>query len=218
MYLSYLQAALGPDWSNDFYAAHQRIWSAFPDVRTMLDDPFCPEEIKAQSRFLFRVEPPSALARLVVVQSRQKPDWDHAFKNAPHCLRAAPLVKDFNPQFPADTRLRFRLRANATTYADTPRGRKRVGIKNPDELRNWLAGKSKAGGYEVEDVTVTTEMPKMSRKVSFAGGAPRNHDITLSSTLFEGRLKVTDSQAFAATLTNGIGRGKGLGFGLLSVK
>ena len=41
--------------------------------------------------------------------------------------------------------------------------------------------------------------------------------MTHSSVLFDGLLRVTDTDAFLRTLVRGIGPGKAFGFGLLSV-
>jgi CRISPR system Cascade subunit CasE len=41
--------------------------------------------------------------------------------------------------------------------------------------------------------------------------------MTFGSVLFEGRLAITDTEQFRATLAAGIGSGKAYGFGLLSV-
>jgi len=43
------------------------------------------------------------------------------------------------------------------------------------------------------------------------------NDISLSSVLFEGRLRVTDRDLFLETMKKGIGSGKAYGFELLSI-
>jgi CRISPR system Cascade subunit CasE len=49
------------------------------------------------------------------------------------------------------------------------------------------------------------------------GVCPHDHGLQLASVRFEGVLRVVDPERMAATLQTGIGSGKGLGFGLLSI-
>jgi hypothetical protein len=49
------------------------------------------------------------------------------------------------------------------------------------------------------------------------GKTRKQHDLNLIAVRFDGQLQVTDPVTFSDTLERGIGSGKGLGFGLLSL-
>jgi CRISPR system Cascade subunit CasE len=51
----------------------------------------------------------------------------------------------------------------------------------------------------------------------FYKGAQRKKPVTLLAVTYEGILKVTDAEKFRQTLTDGIGRGKAFGMGMLTV-
>ena len=51
----------------------------------------------------------------------------------------------------------------------------------------------------------------------FFKGGPKRNRVTLLSVAYEGLLTVTDAEAFRHTLTEGVGRGKAYGMGLLTI-
>ena len=133
--------------------------------------------------------------------------------------------------------LSFRLRANPTiriAKQDDPMKGKRVAVAREDQQIDWLirkgqaAGEGAPGGFEllmekVEDVSgevplvrcvrVRSEGKKTGRKRDAAARQATTH----MSVLFDGLLRVTDTNGFLETLVRGIGAGKAFGFGLLSV-
>ena len=133
--------------------------------------------------------------------------------------------------------LSFRLRANPTRRIakhDDPMKGKRVELNREDEQIDWLirkgqvVGKGVPGGFdllmkEVKDVKgeirlvpcvkVCCEGKQTGRKRE----AAHAHATTHLAVLFEGFLRVADTNAFLETLVRGIGAGKAFGFGLLSV-
>lgn len=66
--------------------------------------------------FLFRVDPLPGGNAMILVVSAIEPDWEYAFHNAKHFLRAEwPLApRRFEPTFTLDESLRFRLFVNPT--------------------------------------------------------------------------------------------------------
>jgi len=133
--------------------------------------------------------------------------------------------------------LSFRLRANPTkriaNHDDAMKG-KRVELRHEDEQIAWLIRKGQErekgvpGGFEllmhevkdargklrlVPRVKVCSEGKQKGRKVDSAHG----HVTTHFAVVFDGLLRVTDTNAFLETLVCGIGAGKAFGFGLLSV-
>jgi len=155
------------------------------------------------ARCLFRLEETPMLA--ILVQSRFAPDW--SCLTIPHdYLSALPCTKMVTPSFISQQTLAFRLRANPTVK----RGGKRLGLYDETEQSAWLERKASAGGFRVYRATLSNEEAVVCRT---AGGASAR----FSAVRFDGLLSVTDPGVFSNTLESGIGAGKGIGFGLLSV-
>jgi CRISPR system Cascade subunit CasE len=178
-------------------------------------------ECYREARCLFRLDEMPPPPR-VLVQSRIAPDWSR-LEDA--YLAREPEVKKLNLQLRGEQQLRFLLLANPTrreparNAVDAATGRPKDGPRralvfdDPAETvaacRGWLARKGEGGGFcpvrfEVEDRGVVTVAK---------GGKP----VPFAAIQFEGLLQVTDPAVFLETLSEGIGSGKGYGFGLLSL-
>ena len=98
----------------------------------------------------------------------------------------------------------FRLTANPTKSCPDPK----------EAAARWLLQRAEKHGFALtpDSFTVTA-----SRWLQFAKGGDRRHPVTLLSVTYEGVLQVTDPQAFCQLLTQGIGRGKAYGLGLMTV-
>jgi CRISPR system Cascade subunit CasE len=151
----------------------------------------------------------------VLVQSDREPDWGWLAESSHYLLpgfHPNPASKAFESVFRPGQCLYFRLRANPTVKRKFP-GQdksKRVGLYKEAEQRGWLARKAEQSGFIILDVSVTSEGP-------IGGKTKIRHDLNLIAVRFEGQLQVTDPVTFSDTLERGIGSGKGLGFGLLSL-
>ncbi len=165
---------------------------------------------------LFRVdERPRQQSIVVLVQSKIAPDWSHLnerkdSRGQSYLLRPAEF-KWIDPQLAAGQMLAFRLRANPTKRRND--NGKRVGVYAEDEQVAWLKRKAEAGGFRVlrtqisRDVKLRDEIHRDDRK----------HDLQLLSVQFDGMLQVIDPAHVRHTIEIGIGSGKGLGCGLLSL-
>ena len=154
--------------------------------------------------------------RVVLMQSQTQPNWqalpEDYFAQSP---LGRPLPLD---RMQLENRnLRFRLRANpVVSYRCDREGRKlarsqRCPVYDEPGQRDWLARQGAKGGFEVVSVEIG-ENGKL--KFKKRRNAP---DITVFACFFEGILRVTDLEAFRATLQNGIGPAKAFGMGLLSL-
>lgn len=114
---------------------------------------------------------------------------------------------------------KFRLKANPIQSSMTDKnetsGRGKIHAHvTQTQQRDWLMKRSEKCGFSLQedayDVVHTQweKFPK-SRKDSM--------EITLRTAIFEGVLTVTDVELFKETLTNGIGKAKVYGCGLLTV-
>jgi CRISPR system Cascade subunit CasE len=103
--------------------------------------------------------------------------------------------------------LRFRLEANPTV---TRQG-KRHGLRRVDEQLLWLHRQAEKFGFTVVGVTVS----RIERRSFWKRGADR--PIVLFAVRFDGHLQVRDPKRLREGIVRGIGHGKALGLGLLSL-
>jgi CRISPR system Cascade subunit CasE len=180
---------------------------------------------------LWRLEPESdAQGRpRVLIQSPSTPDWTSLVASG--WLADADLGIDLAQKLSLDTlaerqTFRFRLRANP---CKTVQG-KRTGLVTPDAQIAWLVRKGEQHGFALlaagtVDYFSFAQSPSgrpnpdvsLSQDQMLIG---RRHDginIRVYSVLYEGRLSVSDPGKLKATLVSGIGHGKVMGLGLLSI-
>jgi len=109
---------------------------------------------------------------------------------------------------------RFKLTANPVkSEADRSRKRGRVlPLCRQEEQLQFLAERADKNGFvlQEETVTVTESTREILKKTGKA-------DVRLLKVTYEGILAITDKEKFLSTLTEGIGRKKAYGFGLMTV-
>lgn len=186
-----------------------------------------PEQPCPPGAVLWRLEPETNVAGQprVLVQSRLAPDWSRVA--SPDWLaEEADAGIDLAQKLSLDTlapgrRFRFRLRANPCVT----RGGKRLGLMKLAEQERWLQRKGIQHGFALPtmaafnfvqpervrpDVRITHEQMLTGRQHS-------GNVVQVYSVLYEGRLIVTDPARFKEALVAGIGHGKVMGLGLLSI-
>lgn len=153
-------------------------------------------------RLLWRIDERRGALPILLVQTWNTPCWNHL--DSDYCDGEA-AVKQFEVQAPPGTAYHFRLRANPSICAE---GQRR-GITDPDQQLAWLARQGSRHGFKIKSVVVQRQQPIKARKDGKL--------LTLCSALFDGVLEVTAEEAFGGGARNGIGHGKGLGMGMLSL-
>jgi len=190
------------------YQMHRSIMRAFPDS---LDE--------EAERVLFRLETARTIALALLVQSLTLPDWSWlAEPEARGCLLPVgepnPAVKPFELNLAPAQVLAFRLRANPTVKRRfNEKDHKRVGLYREEEQIEWLKRKGEQGGFRPLSV-------RTSNQDTINGYIRRDeerHKLKLFAVQFDGLLQVTDPERLRETVRRGVGSGKGLGFGLLSL-
>jgi CRISPR system Cascade subunit CasE len=147
-------------------------------------------------------------APCLLVQSLAAPDWGRlAGRHTGYFLDQISKALDLPEQVRAGQRLRFRLEANPTITRDG----KRHGLWQEDEQLAWLNRQGERGGFAIESAVVTRQDRLDIQKHG------RKQRIILYAVLFDGYLFVRDPTSFGQTLRTGIGHGKALGLGLLSI-
>jgi CRISPR system Cascade subunit CasE len=160
-------------------------------------------------RFLWRLERRAdAVSSTLLVQSEVLADWSilEAMSGYLEELRGNKLV-DLEVIVAAGRAYRFRLLANPTVT----RAGKRLGIaREPGQLA-WLGRQGARHGFQVRSCLICA-----SERLKVRQGKSGNR-IVLDTALFEGVLEVVSADLLRKTLVNGLGHGKALGLGLMSL-
>ena len=211
----------------DCQALHRAVMSAFPltpgtgDARSALG-------------VLYRVEEHRTGAVDLLVQSKVAPDWTvferGYLQDTGEDLKnpACKSVAHYYHSLVTGAVLAFRLRANPTRKIDTKTGAdrrrrngKRVELRGEEAQLEWLRRKSEQAGFQVLSVRADPYVPNVraihGTKATGKRPGTAATRLTLASVLFEGMLRVTNTEKFRRALEQGVGTGKAYGFGLLSV-
>lgn len=201
---------------SDPYQLHSTLCRAFcePDRK-------CPE-----GEFLWRLEPEtdSAGCPRILAQSRTITDWTGIGVQG-WLAKADPAI-DLKERLKLDSlkagqRFRFRLRANPCVKRDG----KRLGLLRLEEQEKWVVRKGEQHGFSLpqlasfdlpESLQVRVDV-RVSQEQILGGKQHTGNGIRVFSVLYDGLLTVTEPETFKATLQTGIGHGKVMGLGLLSV-
>jgi CRISPR system Cascade subunit CasE len=190
------------------YQMHKSLMRAFPDDLKEGDE-----------RILFRLEPGRNWALILLVQSWSLPDWSYLaepeFRG--YLLLVGepnPAVKAFDLDLAPGQVLTFRLRANPTVKRRfNDKDHKRVGIYDEEGQIAWLRRKGELGGFHLLSAR-TGGQEDVGGKIE---RDEETHTLKLAAVQFDGLLQVTDPERLCQIVRQGIGSGKGLGFGLLSL-
>ena len=189
------------------YQMHRSLMRAFPDDLKESDE-----------RLLFRLEPGRNGALTLLVQSWALPDWSYlaAPEFGGYLLPVSepnPAVKSFDLDLAPGQVLAFRLRANPTARRTFDDKKRRVGIYDEQEQLTWLERKGELGGFRIVSAR-TGGQEDVGGKIK---RDEETHTLKLAAVQFDGLLQVTDPDRLRETVGRGVGSGKGLGFGLLSL-
>ncbi|MHB8764966.1 MAG: type I-E CRISPR-associated protein Cas6/Cse3/CasE [Deferrisomatales bacterium] len=200
----------------DPYQLHSTLCRAFSE----------PERKCPPNEFLWRLEPeldPAGCPR-ILVQSRSLPNWKRI--DSPGWLASADPPVDVRARLKLDaltagTRFRFRLRANPCVT----RNGKRLGLLRPEEQEAWLARQGERHGFSVPKLAAFDLAGlsqgridvRICQEQMLRGRQHEGNGIRIFSVLYDGFLAVTEPRCFGDAVRTGIGHGKAMGLGLLSV-
>lgn len=186
----------------DPYQLHRTVMSGFS------------QELPANERVLYRLDMQRSEPQLsILVQSHTLPNWD-VLSQRGYLLRPA-AIKTLTLQPTAGQVFWFRLAANPTKRlrAEGKNDGARIGLVREEDQLTWLNRKGEQHGFQV----LATQTTKIVQADGWKFEKGQNHRIRQHAVRFDGRLQVTDVETFTRALENGIGSGKGFGFGLLSL-
>ncbi len=217
---------------NNCQNMHRTIMRGFPDIKN--------KEAREKFRVLYRVDIDSMNRIKVLVQSKNKPNWDFlksnylSFSNNKKNPAMKTLDTLFNSIQPG-TILKFRLRANPTRKLDG----KRVELYKMEDLQKWILRKAKDCGFIFPHLVEFPKVPaiiiqpegklhgyrkslkvnqKTSEKDKNLNGNQKYKELTFFSVIYKGILKVQEKEKFLNSIQKGIGPAKAYGYGLLSVR
>jgi CRISPR system Cascade subunit CasE len=158
------------------------------------------------------------------VQSRTISDWTGI--GVKGWLAMADPAVDLKARLKLDSlkagqRFRFRLRANPCVT----RNGKRLGLLRLEEQEAWIARKGEQHGFSLPilasfDLSETPQKRidvRVSQEQMLRGNQHSGNPVRIYSVLYDGIVMVTDLDKFRTALQTGIGHGKVMGLGLLSV-
>ena len=192
----------------DPYQMHRSLMRAFPD-----------DLEEGAERVLFRLDSSPRTGTLtMLVQSLTHPDWSWVAEPGARGYLVStgepnPAVKSFDLHLAPGQVLAFRLRANPTVKRTVDGKKKRLGLYREEEQMQWLERKAEQSGFRVLSA-------RTSRQESIGGCIHRDdstHKLRLLAVQFDGLLQVIDPDRLRESVRRGLGSGKGLGFGLLSL-
>ncbi len=166
---------------------------------------------------LWRLDPVTG-GYLQYVQSRTEPDWATL---ATRLIRPAE-VRSLEPvlaSISSGRKYAFRLVGNPTRWIqaeDNTDKHKRVALRHREAQIEWLVNKGEQHGFVIP--TTPRSGPDVApTAIPALTGRRSGQTITIEPVRFDGHLIVTDPTAFTEAVTNGIGRAKAYGCGLLSL-
>lgn len=184
----------------DAYQLHRtlsRVYAAAPDGPV--------------ARFVWRLDPDqrSPAGHTLLVQSAQAGRWQPLAERADYLLDTPQTDKvvDLDSLVNAGQPYHFRLRANPAVKRDG----KRWGLHDAPAQLDWLGRQGRRVGFELLGADVS-QRQRLRASHGEAGGR-----ITIDTVLFDGVLRCVDAQALRHCLCAGIGPGKALGLGMLSL-
>lgn len=197
----------------DPYEMHRTICRAYPTTSFKENEP---------SGILFRVDlHPRTGVPTLLVQSLLRPDWSHLLVDRKDYLLDDsslplgvdnPAMKEVNLHFRPGQALAFRLRANPTKRLKE--NAKRVGLVREEDQIAWLERKIDSAGGKLVSAHVTGKANMLGKLFVEKDDRRRMRFV---SAQFDGILQVKNPNLLVKNVATGIGSGKGLGFGLLSL-
>jgi CRISPR system Cascade subunit CasE len=179
--------------------AHAAVLDSFPPTVTDSE----------RGRVLWRIDRGARHEVTLVIVSPDKPSPLHLVENAGwnngHEGYTSHDYQRVLDKIAAGDSFSFRVVANTTKCVQ----KKRVGLYTEADQLQWITDRAEDLGFTMKTVRVTKVEPD-----SFSRDGK---NLKFAKAQYDGVLEVTNQEKFLAALTNGIGRAKGYGNGLLTI-
>ena len=184
----------------DAYSLHRVVYSLYKDVR---DDQ--QKQASKASGILYADQGGDVRGRKILMLANREPMG--AVEGEHGEVRSKPIPDDFL----AYQEYRFNVIVNPTRRDSATR--KLVAVKGREEVAQWFIERSvKSWGFEV--VVQNLQVDKIE-VLQFKDKQKRN--VTIGQAHVQGMLRITDEALFANSFTQGIGRARAYGCGLLQI-
>lgn len=182
------------------YELHKVVYSLFSDERTIEE-----KQGSHPSGFLFADYGGDYHSKKILMLSNRQP------QKKIHGKYGEVLSKEIPPDFLQHDSYRFKVIVNPTRRDSA--SRKLIPVKGRDVIAEWFVSRSQASwGFEVVQSQLQVDKTDV---LQFKGKSQRL--ITLAQAHIQGVLKVKDRQLFIKSFSQGIGRGRAFGCGLLQI-
>lgn len=196
----------------DAYESHRLVWALFGD------DP------DRRRDFLYRFDQSGDRPEMMIVSATKPQDPHHLFEID---------SKPYAPALEAGDTLTFMARLNPIRRKLVDGKERKVDVVMDEVHRRRAAGEARVDRLEAAAVAVPAWLADHGERRGFAVdpdavlvegyGVHRfrtrgRQDATVAGVDLRGRLTVTDPDAFTRTLFQGLGAGRGFGFGLMLVR
>jgi len=181
----------------DAYALHKVVYGLFEDVRSDAE-----KAAGKSSGILYADKGGDFQTRQILLLSNRKPHQTPQFGQ----VKTKPISTDFanHDEYAFEIIINPVKRNNATG--------KIISIRGRDEIEQWFIERAAdAYGFKVNATSIQIE--QMSVQTFEKSG----QTVTHGSATIKGQLTVIDRNLFIKSFTQGLGRGKSFGFGLLQI-
>lgn len=181
----------------DAYALHKVVYGLFEDVRSEAE-----KAVGKSSGILYADKGGDFHTRKILLLSHRKPHQTPQFGQ----VKTNPILSSFvnHDEYAFEITINPVKRDNASGKIIAVRGR--------EEIQQWFMQRaSDAYGFKVNPVSIQTE------QMSVQTFEKSRQTVTHGSATIKGQLIVTDRELFVNSFTQGLGRGKSFGFGLLQI-
>lgn len=182
------------------YSLHRVVYSLFEDVRSEQE-----KQASTTSGILYAEQGGDYKSRKILLLSNRSP------KEKVDGLYGEVQSKAISDSFLRHTHYRFKVLVNPTKRDSA--SKKLLPIRGRETVHDWFAERAKTSwGFEVLPAQLQVDSINV---LQFKDKNQR--DITMAQAQVQGVLQVTDQQQFINSFSQGIGRGRAFGCGLLQL-
>ncbi|WP_272572170.1 MULTISPECIES: type I-E CRISPR-associated protein Cas6/Cse3/CasE [unclassified Providencia] len=190
---------------NDAYTLHKVVYSLYPDVRTAEE-----KRGSTPSGFLYADLGGDYKSRKILLLSNREPALYLKDDNG-HGEYGVVQSKQVSPDFLTHKNYRFNVIVNPTQRNN--KSRQIIPVKGRENIAEWFSSRAeKSWGFKVNHENLQIGNVNV---LKFKG--KEQHSVTLAQAQVQGTLEVINSDQFAQSFCQGIGRGRAFGCGLLQI-